>query len=191
MPVVSNHIETTKTSQIKMVKNTIGGSRAKGFARKNEKPQSNKLRLSESEDEKYAHIVKMYGNGMCQALCEDNQTRTCIIRGKFRGKGKRNSFVTPGAIVLVGTREAWSSDNDKCDLLELYTQTEVEQLKNHPKVPTAFLSMDLNPRTSTLTDDINIDFSNTSYTEDLIPHEDKHVEDFEMDNSEIINIDDI
>jgi initiation factor 1A len=178
-----------------MVKNTVGGNRARGFARKNEKPQSNKLRLSDNEDEKYAHIIKMFGNGMCQALCEDNKTRTCIIRGKFRGKGKRNSFVTPGAIVLVGTREAWSSDNDKCDLLELYTSTEVEQLKHHPKVPTSFLSMELNPRINSSMDDINIDFSNTNNSEDEIQEyqqsKDRTVEEFVMDDSEIINIDDI
>lgn len=145
-----------------MVKNTVGGNKAKGFARKNEKPQSNKLRLSENPDEKYAHIIKMYGNGMCQALCDDNVTRTCIIRGKFRGKGKRNSFVTPGSIVLVGTRDAWSSDSDKCDLLELYSSNEIEQLKNHPKVPTAFLSLDPTSHSKSIPQDDLFDFSNST-----------------------------
>lgn len=178
-----------------MVKNTVGGNKAKGFARKNEKPQSHKLRLSDNEDEKYAHIIKMFGNGMCQALCDDNKTRTCIIRGKFRGKGKRNSFVTPGAIVLVGTRDSWSSDCDKCDLLELYTHTEIEQLKNHPKVPTAFLSMEFNGNKNINNDDIAIDFTNnTNDNEDIIQsnnNNDKSMEVFVMDDSETINIDDI
>jgi initiation factor 1A len=177
-----------------MVKNTVGGNRARGFARKNEKPQSNKLRLSDNEDEKYAHITKMFGNGMCQALCDDNKSRTCIIRGKFRGKGKRNSFVTTGAIVLVGTRDSWSSDSDKCDLLELYTQPEVDQLKNHPKVPTAFLSMEFNSHNNTTMDDIGIEFTNANNHDEETHSKnniDKSIDVFVMDHSETINIDEI
>jgi initiation factor 1A len=150
-----------------MVKNTVGGNRAKGFARKNEKSQSNKLRLSESDDEKYAHITKMLGNGMCLALCDDNVSRTCFIRGKFRGKGKRNSFVTPGSIVLVGTR-SWSSDIDKCDLLELYSTTEVELLKSHPKLPPHFLSME--PLSQNFPIDDSFDFSHSPNPYDLTHH---------------------
>jgi initiation factor 1A len=173
-----------------MVKNTVGGNKAKGFARKNEKPQSNKLRLSECPDEKFAHIIKMFGNGMCQALCEDNVTRTCIIRGKFRGKGKRNSFVTPGSIVLVGTRDEWSSDSEKCDLLELYSSNEVEQLKHHPKVPTHFLSMEpLSNSSQNIPIDDSFDFSNSSH----FIHDSSHNIDFQnIDFQNIdINIDDI
>jgi initiation factor 1A len=174
-----------------MVKNTVGGNKAKGFARKNEKPQSNKLRLSECPDEKFAHIIKMFGNGMCQALCEDNVTRTCIIRGKFRGKGKRNSFVTPGSIVLVGTRDEWSSDSEKCDLLELYSSNEVEQLKHHPKVPTHFLSLE--PLSQNIPIDDSFDFSCSShFIHDSSHNIDIHNIDFQnIDLNLDINIDDI
>jgi initiation factor 1A len=179
-----------------MVKNTVGGNKAKGFARKNEKPQSNKLRLSECDDEKFAHIIKMFGNGMCQALCEDNVTRTCIIRGKFRGKGKRNSFVTPGSIVLVGTREAWSSDSDKCDLLELYSSNEVEQLKHHPKVPAHFLSMEpLSNSSQNIPIDDSFDFSNSCNTNIVdsshnSTHDTLSIHNLDFENIDI-NIDDI
>ena len=175
-----------------MVKNTVGGNKAKGFARKNEKPQSNKLRLSECEDEKFAHIIKMFGNGMCQALCDDNVTRTCIIRGKFRGKGKRNSFVTPGSIVLVGTRQAWSSDFDKCDLLEVYSSNEIEQLKNHPKVPTSFLLFDPNSHSSqNFPIDDSFDFSNSNLHNDASLNHSDYATHFALDNIDLINIDDI
>jgi translation initiation factor 1A len=172
-----------------MVKNTTGGSKHKGFARKEFSASSNnKLRLSESEDEKYAHITKMFGNGMCQAYCDDLKTRTCIIRGKFRGKGKRNSFVTLGAIVLVGIRE-WETDSDKCDLLEVYGSNEIEQLKHHPKVPVGFLSLNVLSHSTLETDESGINFSN------IVEEEVKLVlgtkEDFVMDDSETINIDDI
>ena len=172
-----------------MVKNTTGGSKHKGFARKEYSVSNNKLRLSESEDEKYAHITKMFGNGMCQAYCDDLKTRMCIIRGKFRGKGKRNSFVALGAIVLIGVRE-WETDSDKCDLLEVYGSNEIEQLKHHPKVPVGFLSLNVLSHSSTAeTDESGINFSNI-VEEEFQPNI-KTKEDFIMDDSETINIDDI
>ena len=49
-----------------MVKNTTGGSKHKGMARKLvNAPISNKIRFSEDDDECYARVVKMLGNGMC------------------------------------------------------------------------------------------------------------------------------
>jgi translation initiation factor 1A len=116
-----------------MVKNLKGGSghksQARKFASTGASKQGSKLRVIEEEGEIYAQITKMFGNGMCDALCIDEVTRLCIIRGKFRGgKGKRNSFVTVGTLVLVGIRD-WETDSDKCDLLEVYNQTEVDQLK--------------------------------------------------------------
>jgi initiation factor 1A len=174
-----------------MVKNVTGGGKAKGYARKSFAPSNNKLRLSESEEEKYAHITKMFGNGMCQALCDDNNTRNCIIRGKFRGKGKRNSVVIVGTIVLVGIR-SWETDSDKCDLLEVYNQNEVDQLKHHPKVPYAFLSMNMSPHSCVLErEDLGIDFS--SIKSDQVDSRPilETTENFIMDETDTINIDDI
>jgi initiation factor 1A len=123
-----------------MVKNTTGGSKHKGFARKEfSSNYNNKLRLSDNEFEIYAHVTKMFGNGMCETLCQDMVKRTCIIRGKFRGKGKRTNFIVIGSIVLVGIRH-WETDSNKCDLLEFYDPNEIDQLKNNPKVPSDFLS---------------------------------------------------
>ena len=49
-----------------MVKNTTGGSKHKSMARKLvNAPVSNKIRYSEDEDECYAKVTKMLGNGMC------------------------------------------------------------------------------------------------------------------------------
>jgi initiation factor 1A len=174
-----------------MVKNTTGGNKSKGFARKEMiASNSHKLRLSECENEKYAHITKMFGNGMCQALCDDSKERTCIIRGKFRGgKGKRNSFVVVGTIVLVGLRD-WESDSDKCDLLEVYNQNEVDQLKHHPKVPYEFISMNLLSHFISEKDNAGIEFSSIIDGVDDKPILESK-EEFVLDHSEQINIDDI
>jgi len=122
-----------------MVKNTGGGSGAKGMARKHTVQSggraSSKLRISEQEDEMYAVITKMSGGGLCIAQCIDGQTRICVIRGKFKGKGKRDNIINPGSWVLVGTRE-WESDKsnskkemNKCDMLELYSDSDKKRLQ--------------------------------------------------------------
>ena len=49
-----------------MVKNTTGGSKHKGQARKLvNAPVSNKIQYSQDDDECYAIVSKMLGNGMC------------------------------------------------------------------------------------------------------------------------------
>jgi len=124
-----------------MVKNTTGGSKTKGQARKfvTAKP-SNVLRISQDDCECYAQVVKMLGNGMCHVLCIDGETRLCHIRGKFRGRGKRDNFINNGTWILAGLRE-WeigketSKEGSKeklqnCDLLEVYTELDKERLKN-------------------------------------------------------------
>ena len=116
-----------------MVKN-FGGKKTKGMARKNltAKP-SNILRLSTNEYEKYAQVSKLLGNGMCHVLCHDNITRLCHIRGKFRGRGKRDNLVKVGSLLLVGIREYETCGDGKklqnCDLLEVYADHDKEKLK--------------------------------------------------------------
>lgn len=117
-----------------MVKN-FGGKKTKGMARKNLTARpSNILRLSHCELEKYSQVVKTLGNGMCHVLCDDNVTRLCHIRGKFRGRGKRDNFITNGSWTLVGIREYECGGDGKkmqnCDLLEVYNDQDRERLKS-------------------------------------------------------------
>jgi translation initiation factor IF-1 len=121
-----------------MVKNRTGGCKTKGQARKfvNSVKQTSNLRISNDEFEVYAQVTKMLGNGMCHVLCIDEETRLCHIRGKFRGRGKRDNFIGNNTWILVGLRE-WELNKDKeskklqnCDLLEVYSGIDVERLKN-------------------------------------------------------------
>jgi initiation factor 1A len=120
-----------------MVKNTVGGSKAKGQARKfaTSKP-TNILRLSQDELEVYAQVTKVLGGAMCQCEGIDGKTRLCHIRGKFRGRGKRDNFVVSGSWILIGLRD-WEAgkENSKgklenCDLLEIYNEQDKEKLKS-------------------------------------------------------------
>jgi initiation factor 1A len=118
-----------------MVKNTFGGSSHKKFARSSMAPSANKafLRTVKEEGELYAYVNKMFGNGMCNVVDMDGREYLCIIRGKFRGKNKKNNKLEIGTWVLVGLRGWESSRPDEkltCDLLEIYTKDEIDRLKS-------------------------------------------------------------
>lgn len=118
-----------------MVKNTHGGSGHKSQARKNTvnaKYSSSKLRLRDDEDEIYGQVLKILGGGMCSVLCQDGIERMCIIRGKFRGRGKRDNTLLGGSWILVAKR-SWSGETtngkEKCDLLEIYGELDKKKLQ--------------------------------------------------------------
>lgn len=120
-----------------MVKNTTGGNKSKGQARKFITPKQNiSLRTSQDDCEVYAQVTKLLGNGMCHVLCIDGTTRLCHIRGKFRGRGKRDNFIGTNSWILVGLRE-WELNKDgssklqNCDLLEVYSDFDKEKLKTN------------------------------------------------------------
>ena len=120
-----------------MVKNTQGGSSHKKFGRKfTTGPKNNKLRLSEDEGEIYSITTKMLGNGMFHCLGIDGKQRLGHIRGKFSGRGKRDNMVDVGKWILIGLRE-WDINSTRgskdklqqCDLLEVYSDTDKDRLK--------------------------------------------------------------
>ena len=127
---------TTTRDNVTMVKND-GGNKGKGLARKHVNAAkcggSKQLRMAVEDAERYAVVSKMLGNGMCYVrLLSGGGDRLCIIRNKFKGRGKRDNILDSGSWVLVGLRE-WSSKQDTCDLLEVYNHGERDRLlKNEP-----------------------------------------------------------
>lgn len=109
-----------------MVKNTKGGSKHKSKASKFAKPTIRPLRKSENEYEIYAVITEIYGGSHCLVKCIDNVERMLCISKKFRYER-----IEKMKYCLIGIRE-WQSQQpnklEKCDLLELYTQSEKEEL---------------------------------------------------------------
>ena len=115
-----------------MVKNTTGGSKHKGQARKLvNAPVSNKIRFSEDDDECYAIVTKMLGNGMCHVnVSYQNNILTnivCHIRGKFRGRNKKANLVSTSSVILVGLR-TWERDAKACDLICIYHSNQIDKL---------------------------------------------------------------
>lgn len=141
-----------------MVKNTQGGSKHKSQARKLvNAPMSSKIRTPECDDECFAIVSKMLGNGMCHVnISHQNSIISnivCHIRGKFRGRNKKANFVAKDSIILVGLR-TWESNINSCDLICIYQPHQFEKMKFDQNL---YSSIDDSNRTHTHSD---IAFSN-------------------------------
>tara|TARA_B100001989_G_scaffold155278_1_gene110906 strand:+ start:8846 stop:9448 length:603 start_codon:yes stop_codon:yes gene_type:complete len=119
-----------------MVKNTGGGSKTKSQARKNIVSRGRTvLRVVEEEGECYAQVEKLLGGSNCHVVGMDGRTLLCHIRGKFRGRGKRDNRLEIGTWVMVGVRDYESTREDSgklpnCDLLEVYKETDKDRLRS-------------------------------------------------------------
>lgn len=116
-----------------MVKNTAGGNKAKRGARKDLVDTGKKeLRMIDENEpsEMYGIVSKYFGNRMCEVTCHDGVSRLCVIRAKFTGRGKSDNNISIGKFVIVGVRdwEVRSGGEKKCDLLEVYNDTDKEKL---------------------------------------------------------------
>lgn len=114
----------------KMVKNTHGGNKSKGFARKNTTKRDTMLRTASEEGEIYAQAVKVMGGSIASAIDLTGQPLRVHIRGKFRGRGKRDNFISPGTWLLVGLH-SWGDKEDAvrdCDVLEVYSDIDKQRL---------------------------------------------------------------
>lgn len=113
-----------------MVKNVTGGSKHRSAARKQAVPAAPPVVQwvrRAAEGELYASAARNYGGCRFGVLCSDGKERICVIRRKFK-KYRRGNDVSVGTYMLVGTRE-WETDSSTCDLLCVYSQGEVNLLK--------------------------------------------------------------
>ena len=117
-----------------MVKNTTGGTGTKGLARKHQRSSGEGKLITPSNDlEQICCVTKMLGNGMCEVYTEENLRLIGHIRNKFRGRQKRHNMVSVSSIVMIGLRE-WENPAKNCDIMEIYTDSQIEQLKNIPSI---------------------------------------------------------
>jgi translation initiation factor 1A len=117
-----------------MVKNSTGGNKSKKQARKtaiNHYQPAKEIRKAKEEGEIYAAVSKILGGKECEVVCIDNKTRRCVMRSKFTFRGKAENNLSVGTMILVGLRE-WEVRHtgfERCDLLEVYSLSEKERLK--------------------------------------------------------------
>ena len=121
-----------------MVVNKKGGNKGKKMARKHmtTNKTSTFLRISNDPLEIYAITTKMLGNNMFHCIDTRGVLRLGHIRRKFSGRGKHGNLITMGTWVLVGLREYENTSENKpnklenCDILEVYTTTEKDRLRD-------------------------------------------------------------
>lgn len=103
-----------------MVKNTIGGKKAKRA--KNQNDNGGKRPILWAEDlQMYGRVERILGDMRCDVLCKDGTQRICKIRGKL----KKRVWISTGDIVLICLRDF---QDDKADIIHKYNVEEVKIL---------------------------------------------------------------
>ncbi|KAF9688255.1 hypothetical protein SADUNF_Sadunf02G0178300 [Salix dunnii] len=149
---VKNDLETCTSEKVKTVKTRIHRSYPVGFSlsrdivetetmpkNKGKGGKNRKRGKNEADDEKrelifkedgqeYAQVLRMLGNGRCEAMCIDGTKRLCHIRGKMHKK----VWIAAGDIILVGLRDY---QDDKADVILKYMPDEARLLKAYGELP--------------------------------------------------------
>ena len=180
-----------------MVRNNTGGSRHKKQARKNftKNVTQVKTRLKNKKEpcEIYGIIVKNFGQGNCEVLCNDSVKRLCVIRNKFRGRNKRNNLVKVGIRVLVGLRD-WevrsNKSQERCDLLEVYNDRQLGDLKRDTNFNSELLRSEMekglnNKESDLFTFTNDIDAKDGGMVDNKIIEEPNELDDLDIDIDDI------
>jgi len=124
-----------------MVKNTTGGTKTKGLARKHQGTNNRgQLRIPQDDLEKVAYVSKMLGNGMCQVYINDhNEPLIAHIRKKFSGRHKRSNLIATGTGLLIGLRD-WENPWKNCDVINVYDHNDITNILNLPAIKTNIIA---------------------------------------------------
>ena len=173
-----------------MVKNSKGGSKSKKIARKHVNAAVNKtIRRVNEEGEMYAIVVNHFG-GQCEVVTTDGVKRLCILRGKFKGRARRDNNIRKGSWVMIGVRdwEVRGDGKEKCDLLCVYSDMDRDELKQTNDV--CFVELDkVNTELTGVEIDNNVVFKddNTSVYNTIIEENDEEENDIEQTNENTLN----
>ncbi|KAL3603412.1 hypothetical protein D5086_004271 [Populus alba] len=102
-----------------------GKNRKRG---KNEAVVEKRELIFKEEGQEYAQVLRMLGNGRCDAMCIDGTKRLCHIRGKMH----RKVWIDAGDIILVGLRDY---QDHKADVILKYWTYEARLLKAYGELP--------------------------------------------------------
>ncbi|KAL2241185.1 eukaryotic translation initiation factor 1A-like [Sesamum indicum] len=91
-----------------------GKNRKRG---KNEADDEKRELVFKEDGQEYAQVLRILGNGRCEAMGIDGVKRLCHIRGKMHKK----VWIAAGDIILVGLRDY---QDDKADVILKYMPDE-------------------------------------------------------------------
>ena len=123
-----------------MVKNTSGGTKTKGLARKHQGGGAGgggggggALRLPKNELEQLVVVTKMLGNGMCEVFNNDDQRFIAHIRNKFKGRNRRSNDISVNSFILIGLRE-WEKPSLNADVMFVYDVNDYHAFHSIPNL---------------------------------------------------------
>eukprot|EP00261_Vitis_vinifera_P034106 XP_019075349.1 PREDICTED: eukaryotic translation initiation factor 1A-like [Vitis vinifera] len=102
-----------------------GKNRKRG---KNEADDEKQELVFKEDGQEYAQVLRMLGNGRCEAMCIDGTKRLCHIRGKMHKK----VWIAAGDIILVSLHDY---QDDKADVILKYMPDEARLLKAYGELP--------------------------------------------------------
>lgn len=159
-----------------MVKNSKGGKNSKRIARKHVIDLTQRIvRYVKEEGEMYAVVSKHFG-GQCEVVTSDGETRLCIVRGKFKGRQRRDNNIGLGTWVMVGIRD-WEVRGDgktKCDLLYVYSDLDKDDIRQNSGINLREL------------DKVNTDINGVVVDDDVVFKEDNS-ENYIVDQPDIVD----
>ena len=156
-----------------MVKNK-GGNKTKGKSRKTYRIKELSLKdLKKVDNQEYAFVVSVSGDGRYELMCYDKIKRLGILRGKLR----RTTRVNKSDLILVSLR---GFQDNKCDILAIYNELDKEKLIKANEIYYSFT------RTGSLIEDLKDEFN--SIDEKV---ETTHEEKVNKVNTSELNIEDI
>jgi translation initiation factor 1A len=88
--------------------------------------------IFKDEEQEYAQVVKMLGNGRLDAKCADGKSRLCHIRGKMR----KRVWINTDDIILLGLRDF---DDSKADVIHKYMLDEARTLQAYGELPESWV----------------------------------------------------
>ncbi|OMO64370.1 Translation initiation factor 1A (eIF-1A) [Corchorus capsularis] len=80
------------------------------------------------DEEEYAIVVRMLGNGRCEAMCMDGKKRLCHIRGNIR----KRFWISVNDVVLIALREY---QDYKAGIIWKFYPGEVKDLIRYGEIP--------------------------------------------------------
>ena len=152
-----------------MVRNTIGGSKTKSLSRKllNNNIDDDVIPTSNDPLEIQVFVSKIFGNGILQVTNPiDNSTLICHIRGKFRGRNKKNNLISLNSLLIVGLRH-WENPHSNCDIIHILPGTFIPTHYNNDYNDDISFTNNNNNNTTTHT---NTHYTTHTNTHDLHLH---------------------
>ena len=112
-------------------RNLQGGSKTKSMARKDATDSTDNIIIPTTEEEKYAIVTAVLGNGRFAISTLEKKEHIAILPGAMRGAKKRKFFVTLHSIILINDRSSWQTIKHRshADIIHIYSEQQCQLIR--------------------------------------------------------------